>query len=53
VQRRSLYFLKWGCLNNWLSVASSVMILPYLKDVNGVGGTDLKGDVSTPFVGVL
>ena len=21
------------------------MIIPYLKDVNGVGGTDLKGDV--------
>lgn len=44
---------KMGLLNNWLSVASSVMIIPYLKDVNGGGGTDLKGDVSTAFVGVL
>lgn len=36
-----------------LPVSKKIMIIPYSKDVNGVGGTDLKGDVSTIFVGVL
>lgn len=36
-----------------IPVSKKIMVIPYSKDVNGVGGTDLKGDVSAIFVGVL
>lgn len=44
---------KWGCSNNWLSVASNVTENNgnfFLRAVNSVGVADLKGDVSVTFV---